>query len=171
MRKIVLILTVILVIAIGLMGCGGKGDDGKDATSSNESAPVTNNSPETDDSAKDSESDKSSDSNKSNVEFSNSAKIPDAYPQDLFPTIEGSKIEQIITNDANKGVTLVFSTGKSRDEVISFYEEVLKEADVQVLSSGEDYLLVAEKNGYVLTLSISEFGGDRMVMLDARPSL
>lgn len=84
--------------------------------------------------------------------------LPEGYPKDILPIIDGGKIVLANKNeDADKKVSfwVTVSSDKPAQEVYKFYEEAVKDAsETQKAQSNDGYYLAGVKGDKRFTISI-----------------
>lgn len=159
MKKIAAILLFALIMSLVLIGCGG----GEDQATKDTGSPATEGTVKLEDGSK---------VNYGTAKPGTSLSLPDAFPKDIVPLLDDAEINFVNTNDANKAIGVTFSTDKSLDEAIAFYQKVMADGKVNVENKGEGtYFIVGSKDSYAVTISMTYKPGEKMnVLLDVTPS-
>lgn len=156
------ILIVVLIILLAFSGCAGN-DEKADAIDGNASVNDTAGQEKTE-----SGNNGRTDTDKSQGGIK--IEIPDGFPGDIIPLLDDAQIDNIITNDTNKAINVNYNTGKSSEEAVTFYKNVMKDGkDKQELDMGDSYIIIGIKETYVVTITIMESQSNTIVNLDTRP--
>lgn len=84
-----------------------------------------------------------------------SVSLPEKYPSDIFPVYEGSYIFQVL--EADGGYTVVAYSKDDVKKVISFYENILKDAKPAMETREEESLTsFGSKGGYTYQLDVGK---------------
>lgn len=99
-------------------------------------------------------------------------KLPDNFPRDVVPLLDDANISNVIDNKDNNAIGIIYTTAKKYDEVGSFYQEVLKDADNfnnTQLDSGS--MMGGTKDGYRISITaVAMEGKGSSVMIDVNYS-
>lgn len=156
MRKIGNFIVVVLMISLALVGCSG-GDQESEKTDGNAPAYETTLK----------ETKKSDNDNSKN---GGNMEIPKEYPKDSVPLLDDAKISHVIKNDTNKGINITYSTGKSLEDAVKFYKEVMKEGkNTQEFQSEGSHILTGTIGNYSVAITIMVVQSEVTVNIDTRP--
>lgn len=157
MRRLVVYLLVIFMMSIVVTGCGGGGDK------------VGGNNSSTGGTIK---LDDGKEINYGTAKQGKSLELPADYPVDVLPLLDDAVISFVNTNDSTKGIGVYYETGKSFDEAVAFYEEVMTNADTNMQTNSEGmYMLIGSKDSRSITITISQQPDANVgVLLDTTPS-
>jgi hypothetical protein len=162
MKKISTLLIMVLMIFLAFTGCS---DGDKKPAETGGSAPVTGTATQGKVELGD-----GSEINYGNSQSGNNMEIPEEFPKDILPVLSDAKINHIIKNDANKGVSITFNTGNSLRDAVAFYKEVMKDgSDIQEIGGEDSHIIMGVKGDYSVAISIISSDGDSYVQIDATP--
>lgn len=105
-----------------------------------------------------------------NISGGKDLEIPENFPKDIVPIIDGAKVKAVVdmSNNEGAGQNVTFSSNESIDKVHKFYEEKLKNSENFVkMQFGEGYSLAGEKDGfgYSVVISKQEKSDETMIMI------
>ena len=103
------------------------------------------------------------------LEELNEGDLPDNYPVDKFPIIDGAAINNASESESNGEVTynLTLYTDKSFKEILAFYEEAIGEITNKSKSSSTgDFDLSGEAHGYEFRINGQATEGDGIELVE-----
>ncbi len=176
MKRISKFAIVALIVSLVLSGCGGKGSS-KPGVSEPAAAPVADSVKEDTESQEVSGEDKNKtdlgDGNQVNLgsyESGKNMELPAEFPIDILPLLEDANINNVITNDLNKGINITYTTKETVADASAFYKQVMEDGEISVdLSSDDNFTILGSKGIYNVAISVMPFQGSTLVQLDATP--
>ncbi|SDY54104.1 hypothetical protein SAMN05660462_00268 [Proteiniborus ethanoligenes] len=161
-------LSLLLLVVIILISCS---NNSKQVP--NENATLRSDSTEaTDSSTSDSTTEETEKNSGMNVNVSlgttgENMSLPERFPKDVFPLPEDANIINVNDNKDSKALGIVLETDKSYEEVIEFYQDIMKDGTITVEDKKEDaYVLIGSKNGYGVTIFINKQNNNVGVLID-----
>jgi len=92
--------------------------------------------------------------------------LPDDFPKDVIPLPEDANIINVNTSSDNKGIGVIFKTGKRFDEAVTYCRDIMKDGTILVEDKKDDsYFLMGSKDKYSIMMSISKYNGEEISIL------
>lgn len=92
--------------------------------------------------------------------------LPDNFPKDVFPLPEDANIINVNTSSDNKGIGVIFKTGKSFDEAVAYCRDIMKDGTILTEDKKDDsYFLRGNKDIYSIVITISKSNGEEISIL------
>ncbi len=156
MKRNIALLIMVLMMSVVAIGCGGSNDKGNIGK-----VTPTGGTIELGDSK----------INYGTAKPGQNLSLPDEFPADVLPLMDDACINFINTNDSNQAIGITFSTDKSFDEAVAFYQEVMQDGRISMESKHDNgYVLVGGKGSYAVSISITSQPGEKVfVLLDVTP--
>lgn len=140
MKKLA-VLPILLAISIAFTGCFWSSITGKSTIKTNDGTVTTDkNGIEI--------KDKDGSTTSVNTGDSKGTSLPEGYPKDIVPVIDGAKIVMSAKNqDANKKITFVIALESKKEitEVGNFYKDVMENAEEKVESEVNNWISIGGK--------------------------
>jgi preprotein translocase subunit SecD len=153
MKKVLCVFIVILIMTSFLVGCGNKDDSKNEDVSSNSVQSSSN------DAEKNSGGDIKVNMGNSGVNLS----LPDGFPKDVVPLLGDANVINVIDNKESKAIGITYTTDKSFEDAVAFYQEVIKDGVERSESASENgYLMFANKAGIDISAVISKYEGEKV---------
>jgi preprotein translocase subunit SecD len=153
MKKVLCVFIVILIMTSFLVGCGNKDDSKNEDVSSNSVQSSSN------DAEKNSGGDIKVNMGNSGVNLS----LPDGFPKDVVPLLGDANVINVIDNKESKAMGITYTTDKSFEDAVAFYQEVIKDGVERSESASENgYLMFANKAGIDISAVISKYEGEKV---------
>jgi predicted enzyme related to lactoylglutathione lyase len=136
-----------------LVGCGNKEGSKNEDASSNSVQSSSN------DAEKNSGGDIKVNMGNSGVNLS----LPDGFPKDVVPLLGDANVINVIDNKESKAMGITYTTDKSFEDAVAFYQEVIKDGVERSESASENgYLMFANKAGIDISAVISKYEGEKV---------
>jgi hypothetical protein len=136
-----------------LVGCGNKEGSKNEDASSNSVQSSSN------DAEKNSGGDIKVNMGNSGVNLS----LPDGFPKDVVPLLGDANVINVIDNKESKAMGITYTTDKSFEDAVAFYQEVIKDGVERSESASENgYLMFANKAGIDISVVISKYEGEKV---------
>ncbi|SCY76672.1 hypothetical protein [Alkaliphilus peptidifermentans] len=160
-KKLIILLMTILLIMAFVPGCGKNADKVEEAVDQVESIEDKEQEENSVSSIEDSEKQIS---NISGGEMTGSLgsigvglSLPDSYPHNILPIIDGANIINVKENSSNNSLGIMFICNKSVDEVYEFYKELMQDArNFSDEKDNNNYILTGTKDKYKIMAIIME---------------
>lgn len=96
---------------------------------------------------------------KTSVAMEGEVSLPEGYPEDIAPIIEGGKVSVSTKNEGDgklASYSVMIFTDKDLKEATTFYKDALKDSkSFQIMESPEANTLAGEKNGYNIAVFVA----------------
>lgn len=153
MKKILCVFIVFLMMTSIFVGCGNK-DKSKNEEASSNSVQSSSN-----DAEKNSGGDIKVNMGNSGVNLS----LPDGFPKEVVPLLGDANVINVIDNKESKAMGITYTTEKSFEDVVAFYQEVIKDGVERSESASENgYLMFAKKAGIDISVVVSKYEGEKV---------
>jgi len=99
-------------------------------------------------------------------EIGENLSLPDSFPKDVLPLPEDANIVNVNEGSDNKGIGIIFKTGKSFDEAITYCQDIMKDGTIFAEDKKDDsYFLMGNKDKYSIMISVSKYNGEEISIL------
>jgi hypothetical protein len=157
MKRFLCVCTIFIMMAFVFAGCGNKEADNSNEQTSNN--PVESSVNET---SKNSGADIKVNMGASGTNMS----LPDGFPRDVVPLLDDANIVNVIDNKESMAMGVTYTTDKSLEEAIAFYQNVFKDVEERVETKTDSgYMLFGKKNNIDITAVIAKYDGDKISIL------
>jgi hypothetical protein len=135
------------------VGCGNKDGSKNEEASSNSVQSSSNNA------EKNSGGDIKVNLGNSGVNLS----LPEGFPKDVVPLLGDANIINVIDNKESKAIGITYTTERSFEDAIAFYQEVIKDGvECSETASENGYLMFVKKSGVDISVVVSKYEDEKV---------
>lgn len=162
-----MLLSVLLLMVVVLISCssGAKQVPEEKAVSQPAAAEAAESTPEVD-TIEELEQASGTEINVSMGKTGENMSLPESFPKEVFPLTEDANIINVNDNKDSKSLSIIFKTGKSFDEAVAFYKDIMKGGSITAETQNDvSYLLMGSKDKYSIMITVTKYDGENISIL------